>query len=596
LKPPVKKLFDFYINLILYVSICVLLEISDAVFWHAPLILHAMPLKKALTFLLLLQAISTVVFASLPEGQKLESLAKVWGFLKYHHPAVAKGKIDWDAELFQKIGEVKKTRDRQELSDLYSQWLQKLGKVKRCGGCDNQLPDSLLRNVTFGWLYDSSTFTPALINQLDYVRQNRYQGKNFYVSSKYPMFDTQVHFPNEKPYENLPDLPTEEYRLLTLFRHWNMVNYYFPYKYAIGQSWDAVLAQMLPAFQNAATPSAYHLAILELAASVNDGHAFFYSKYTGQHFGPYHVPFQVSLIDDKAVVTGFYNAEMAQAVGINLGDAITRINGKTIPEALEPHLKYLIGSNLAYKKSKAHVALFNGYTPDLEVTLERDGLPETKKITRYYFARFGYRADSITVPAVRLLNPQTAYIDMSRLKPKELPAFMKTALNTKAMVIDLRQYPKPGAHAVAAYLKTSRTHYALMTYPDMRYPGAFRPKYPWKSGAKNNKNPYQGKVVVLVNEGTMSAGEFAAMNFKTAPNVTVLGSQTAGADGNIVYLPLPGGLKSSMSGLGVYYPDGRETQRIGIIPDLEVKPTVAGIKAGKDEVLERALQLIETGK
>ena len=47
-----------------------------------------------------------------------------------------------------------------------------------------------------------------------------------------------------------------------------------------------------------------------------------------------------------------------------------------------------------------------------------------------------------------------------------------------------------------------------------------------------------------------------------------------------------------ISGLGVFYPDKRPTQRVGIIPDIEVKPTIAGIQAGRDELLERALREI----
>lgn len=47
-----------------------------------------------------------------------------------------------------------------------------------------------------------------------------------------------------------------------------------------------------------------------------------------------------------------------------------------------------------------------------------------------------------------------------------------------------------------------------------------------------------------------------------------------------------------ISGIGVYYPDGTETQRIGIVPDIICKPTIQGIKAGKDELLEKALVLI----
>jgi C-terminal processing protease CtpA/Prc len=66
----------------------------------------------------------------------------------------------------------------------------------------------------------------------------------------------------------------------------------------------------------------------------------------------------------------------------------------------------------------------------------------------------------------------------------------------------------------------------------------------------------------------------------------VVGSTTAGADGNVSRIPLPGNVEGMISGIGVFYPDGRPTQRIGIVPDLVVRPTVAGIRAGRDEVLE----------
>lgn len=68
-----------------------------------------------------------------------------------------------------------------------------------------------------------------------------------------------------------------------------------------------------------------------------------------------------------------------------------------------------------------------------------------------------------------------------------------------------------------------------------------------------------------------------------------IGSQTAGADGNVANIKIPGGYSTFISGVGIYYPDGTETQRVGIKIDLEVKPTIEGIKKGKDEVLEQAI-------
>ena len=60
----------------------------------------------------------------------------------------------------------------------------------------------------------------------------------------------------------------------------------------------------------------------------------------------------------------------------------------------------------------------------------------------------------------------------------------------------------------------------------------------------------------------------------------------------MVGILLPGGVCSFFSSIGIYYPDGTETQRVGIIPDIYVWSTVKGIKDGRDELLEKALELI----
>jgi C-terminal processing protease CtpA/Prc len=95
-----------------------------------------------------------------------------------------------------------------------------------------------------------------------------------------------------------------------------------------------------------------------------------------------------------------------------------------------------------------------------------------------------------------------------------------------------------------------------------------------------------------VDESSQSQSEYTAMAFRSAPNATIVGSTTAGADGNVSAIPLPGGLRSMVSGIGVFYPDKRPTQRIGIVADVETKPTIHGIRSGRDEVLEAALRQI----
>ena len=103
-------------------------------------------------------------------------------------------------------------------------------------------------------------------------------------------------------------------------------------------------------------------------------------------------------------------------------------------------------------------------------------------------------------------------------------------------------------------------------------------------------------IVILINETTISRGEFFAMMFEQHPRLTKIGSQTAGADGDVVTIYLPGGITTNMTGIGIYYPDGAETQRVGIIPDIEIKPTIEGVKLNKDELLEKAIELINNEK
>nr|WP_262921300.1 S41 family peptidase [Maribellus maritimus] len=107
-----------------------------------------------------------------------------------------------------------------------------------------------------------------------------------------------------------------------------------------------------------------------------------------------------------------------------------------------------------------------------------------------------------------------------------------------------------------------------------------------------SENYFQGKLIVIVNEATISLAEYTAMALRAGDNTTIIGSQTQGADGDVSLIPLPGGIKAGFSGIGIYYPDGKETQRIGIVPDIEVKPTIQGIREGRDELLEKAIELI----
>ena len=169
---------------------------------------------------------------------------------------------------------------------------------------------------------------------------------------------------------------------------------------------------------------------------------------------------------------------------------------------------------------------------------------------------------------------------------------MEENKSTKGLIIDMRTYPSESiVFTLGAYLMPEATGFVKFSMTIYTTPGLFA-YLPTISVGNNNKDNYKGKVVIIVNETTQSQAEYASMAFRVAPKAKVIGSTTAGADGNISGFYLPGGIRTTISGLGVYTPDGKETQRIGIVPDIVVKPTIKGITEGRDELLEKAIEII----
>ncbi|HEX8148118.1 MAG TPA: hypothetical protein VF591_13140 [Pyrinomonadaceae bacterium] len=61
----------------------------------------------------------------------------------------------------------------------------------------------------------------------------------------------------------------------------------------------------------------------------------------------------------------------------------------------------------------------------------------------------------------------------------------------------------------------------------------------------------------------------------------------------LLFMVLPGNLPVSFTGHDVRHADGRQLQRVGIQPDVKVAPTVRGIAAGRDEILEAAVKYLQ---
>ena len=106
---------------------------------------------------------------------------------------------------------------------------------------------------------------------------------------------------------------------------------------------------------------------------------------------------------------------------------------------------------------------------------------------------------------------------------------------------------------------------------------------------------FQGPIVLLVGPQTVSAAENLSMMLVGAHRVRVVGRRSAGTNGNVTRLWLPGGVSFTFTGMEVLFPDRSRFHGVGIVPDVEVVPTVEDLAAGRDPELLKAIELLGSG-
>lgn len=191
------------------------------------------------------------------------------------------------------------------------------------------------------------------------------------------------------------------------------------------------------------------------------------------------------------------------------------------------------------------------------------------------------------------LRPRIWYADLRRLQPEQVDALLEELRDTDALVLDLRGYPNGTAWPLAARLNVRGAKVGAIfrgrEVSGLDTEGSEGGYFFAQALPKPRSWTYRGKVVMLLDERAISQAEHTALFLEQAAGATFIGSQTAGANGDVTSFPLPGGVWVTFTGHDVRHADGRQLQRVGILPDVPVSPTLRGLREGRDEVLERAL-------
>ncbi|MDB4969424.1 MAG: hypothetical protein JWN44_5113 [Myxococcales bacterium] len=399
----------------------------------------------------------------------------------------------------------------------------------------------------------------------------------------------------EKVYAN-EKAPSADMRLLALFRLWTVIDRFYPYKALLDERWNDVLTSFIPRFEAAEGRNAYEEAVADLMTHIPDSHVYIKGTVDPQVNPPAWPRIRARMIEGKPVIVVVGGDEETKRAGLRVGDFVVSADGEPIAARMERFRRFVAASNDAFRDYFSLLNALAGADGSTLVMAVRgaDGSTRTVRLVRHTprFKEITWRSGDV----VRILDGNVGYVDLDRLRPAEVDAMFEQLQRTRAIIFDMRGYPNATMFAIASRINVRGARVgALMEFCVVRGNATDEPirqkiLQPIRENT-GGKPLYRGKTFMLVDERTNSQSEHTGIFFEAAAGTKFVGSQTAGADGDVTVTTLPGGLSIYFTGLDVRHADGRQLQRVGLPIDYLVKPTLRGVQAGRDEVLDRALQL-----
>lgn len=399
--------------------------------------------------------------------------------------------------------------------------------------------------------------------------------------------------------------PALGYRLLAGAKMWSVIHYFHAYKDLMPTSWDAALRTSLGQLAAAPDSAGYALAVARFYHHIQDGHGAISSPAIIRYVGQGSLPVDVRFVENKPVITRVFGSVLS-AKGLQVGDIVTEINGEKVEARIARLAAIQPASNEWTRLNYLRWRLLRApLGQPIRIGLRgADNRERTVTLTALPASQLTPPPDTTAV--FRLLPGNIGYADMGRLQTKDVPRMFAVFKATKALILDMRNYPNGTAWAIAPYLTDLKNVVGAKFFryapnePDVTSEDTYQSvqKYFFDQMLPPNAGQavYRGKTVMLIDERTQSQAEHSGLFFEAANGTEFIGSPTAGANGDVTNFFVPGGIRLSFSGHDVRHADGRQLQQVGLQPKILVRPTIQGIRRGQDEVLARALSYLDTPK
>lgn len=359
---------------------------------------------------------------------------------------------------------------------------------------------------------------------------------------------------------------------------WNVLRHFYPYQDTVPIDFDALLVEALHDAQDDASVDDVAGTLWHLVHALQDGHGMVGHRELAARG---QLPLRVELIEGEPVVTGTADPEH-----FAVGDVIESIDGVPLLPRVHALTERLSGSPQWRRfRAASWEALAGPRDAAVPITVRSGKRSHTET------ARYDAAAPPVPPrpPALHRFDDGTWYVDLTRAHWQDLePALPELAL-APGVVFDMRGYPTD-THRILAHLMAVEEDAQWMHVPRVLEPDGHVAGWGpigWHIRPAEPQIP--GKRAFLIDAEAISYAE-SVLGYVEAHDLgPLVGSPTAGANGDIVRVDTLGGFYVVFTGMKVTHHDGRRLHGDGIAPNIAVTPTRAGLRAGKDEVLQAGL-------
>jgi C-terminal processing protease CtpA/Prc len=373
-------------------------------------------------------------------------------------------------------------------------------------------------------------------------------------------------------------------RLAAVVVAWNVFQHFYPYFDVVKADWPAALRRALTTAATDADERTFALTLRRLLAELHDGHGAVMSRSAGVWSLP---PFLWDWVEDQLVITRVAPSETR----LKPGDVIIKVNGLPAAEALAKVEEIESSATPQFRRYRGLISLARGQkdtTLELEVK-PAAGAPYTAKFKRT--ASFGELKEP-RPDKVAEIKPGIWYVDLDRILDPDFNEALPKLEKAKGIIFDLRGYPM-GSTAPISHLTDKPVTCAQWHIPITLYPDRNKVTYSFSNWKVQPQEPrFQAKVAFLTDGRAISYAETYLGIIEHYHLADIVGGPTAGTNGNVNPVRLPGGYSVMWTAMRVLKHDGSQHHGIGIQPTVRASRTIRGVRAGEDEVLAKGVELV----